>query len=152
MNLSLNKWLVPTRSGVAPGEVMKSVVLISAVMFGIAEAKAADLRCVDESNGHSWIKSLVVDEEAKAVTLSLKESASPRKVRLIDTKQLQFGEPIYAFNLPPEPGAEKVTNAFKLYKVGAKWRLIDVGLLEIDGVLTLKALGDSTVFACTRGK
>jgi hypothetical protein len=131
---------------------MKMVILLFAITFGITEAKATSLRCVDEADEHAWIRSVVIDEEAKVVTLTLKESASQVKARLIGTEQRQFGEPIYAFNLPPEPGAEKVTNAFKLFKVGAKWRLIDAGLLEVNGVLTLKALGDSTVVSCARVK
>ena len=131
---------------------MKNSVLLGALVFAISESKASDLRCTDDGNEHLWIKSLVVDEEAKIVTLNLKESPSPQQAHLVDTKERQSSEPVYAFNLPPEAGAEKVTNVFKLFKVGKSWRLIDAGLLEVNGVFTLRALGDSVVFSCTRNK
>lgn len=111
-------------------------------------ASAQKLSCTDATSKHLWVKQLLVDSKAKSVTLSLAQPPSPRTATLTNSSETQFGKPVYAFNLPPLEGSAPVTNVFKLFYTGTEWRLIDAGLLEVNGTLTLRALGQSAVFTC----
>jgi hypothetical protein len=82
------------------------------------------------------------------VTLHLSDGPSPRAAVLTNSTESQFGKPVYAFNLPPLPGSEPVTNLFKLFYTGSSWRLIDAGLLEVNGTFTLRAIGESVAVQC----
>jgi hypothetical protein len=113
---------------------------------GVCEAK--DLVCTDRGNAHLWVKRLSIDVQAKTVTLSVLNESTPRVARLTNASEVQFGKPVFAFNLPPAQDAEPVTNVFKLFHTGSEWRLVDAGLLAVNGTLTLRALGQSVVFVC----
>lgn len=115
-----------------------------------AHALAVELRCKDTQNSHLLVESLVINEQAKSVTLNLRQGTSPREVLLVTSSEVQFGERVYAFNLPPEPNQAKVTNAFKLFKATGAWRLIDAGLLDVNGTLTLRAIGTSVPIECSK--
>ncbi len=97
------------------------------------------------------MKRLVVDPASKTVTLHLSQAPTPRQAVLTNAAEFQSGKPVYAFSLPPLPGDENVTNVFKLFNTGREWRLIDAGLLEVNGTFTLRALGKSVVMRCTEG-
>jgi hypothetical protein len=116
-----------------------------------APVQAQNLVCTDAANEARWVKKLVVDTKAKSVTLTLTQGPSPRTAAIANSSESQFGKPVYAFNLPPLEGMAQVTNVFKLFYTGTEWRLINAGLLEVNGVLTLRALGQSSRFECRDG-
>lgn len=112
-------------------QIRTTLALVLAVTS--THALAAELWCEDTGNQHLLVESLVINEHAKSVTLKLRQGTSPREAVLVNSSEMQFGERVYAFNLPPEPNEAKVTNAFKLFKATDTWRLIDAGLLEVNG-------------------
>lgn len=111
-------------------------------------AHAGDLTCVVPKNQQLWVKQIIVTPASRKVTLHLTDSPSPRVAVLTNSTESQFGKPVYAFNLPPLPGSEPVTNLFKLFYTGSTWRLIDAGVLAVNGTFTLRAIGQSTVVEC----
>lgn len=128
---------------------MNRSALIAAALVAVAgSCSAQKLACTDASNKHLWVKKLLVDFQAKSVTLTLAQPPSPRIATIVDASESQFGKPVIAFNLPPLEGGPPVTNVFKLFHTGAEWRLVDAGLLEVNGRLALRALGDSVAFNC----
>jgi hypothetical protein len=128
--------------------VKLSIVLTTLLAAAVGECTAKDLVCTDRNNSHLWVKRLSIDVQAKTVALSVINESTPRIAQLVNTAEVQFGKPVFAFNLPPAPNSEPVTNVFKLFYTGSEWRLVDAGLLEVEGTLTLRALGRSVAFVC----
>ena len=128
---------------------MNRSLLLALLLTTIAcSAFAQQLSCADRANEHLWVKKVRVDAKAKTVFLTLAQAPTSRKAVLTNASESQFGKPVYAFNLPPVEGAEPVTNVFKLFYTGTEWRLIEAGLLQVNGVLTLRALGQSVALTC----
>lgn len=126
--------------------------LISIVLT--CTAPAADMKtlyCVPTSTA-AWIGSIRIDTSAKKAWITTKEPTAEHEVPLLHVGPEQFGAPIFQFNWRVEGSEDHVVNAFKLFRALDEWRLIEVGMQETNGLLLLKALGDSWAMKCVNSQ
>lgn len=129
---------------------MVRLILLLALMFPIVgNANTKKLDCVGVSAENYWIKALLVNPAEKTVTLTAEGGPISRKAVLVSASEMSFDKPVYAFNLPPLDMNIPVTNAFKLSYIGPYWRLINAGLLKVDGTFTLRAIEKTATFHCS---
>jgi len=121
-------------------------IWFSASCFG---AEPGDLVCRPTSSEH-WVESIRISPSQNKVWLKLKQYTSATEVPLLFVGPDQVDQPIYAFNDRPVGPADEVINAFKIFRVGKTWRLIDAGLEPRQGTFTLKAIGKSEELDCER--
>lgn len=118
--------------------------LFSASCFG---ADSSDLVCRPTSSEH-WVESIRISTSQNKVWLKLKQYTWTSELPLLFVGPDQVEQPIYAFNDLPDGPTDKVVNAFKVFRVGKTWRLIDAGLEPRQGTLTLRAIGKSEELDC----
>ena len=112
---------------------------------------AEELKCSHKGLDEYWINKITIDTETKKVLLDVGPYRAPVSViegELIYADDSKInGYPAYAFNAPAGSKPNQI-NAFKLFHVFNSWRLIDAGILFMDGRPTLVALGSTTEFNC----
>ena len=139
---------------------MKNIVIKTLIFLAISStvtcASAAVVVCTPKDESKSWIKKISIDTESRKVALEIERFRTRDSVILgkLDAvlesvEDTRPDAPIYAFNAYPTPGIE-VTNIFKLFKVFGDWRLIDASLVDVRGKPTLKTIGSSQIFVCTK--
>jgi hypothetical protein len=137
---------------------MKSIhrCLAFAALFGLGTAHAAIVTCTPKNPHKAWVKKITINTSTKRVMLEVEALRTLSGVSLANvdatlenSDETQFDEPIYLFNAYPRPGVE-VTNLFKLFKGLSEWRLIDVGVAFVGGKPTLRALGSSEPYDCSK--
>lgn len=133
-----------------------NTLVAAAILSTVTCASAAVVVCVPKDESKSWIKKISIDTESKKVALEIERFRTRDSVILgkLDAvlESVEDTRPdasTYAFNAYPSPGIE-VTNIFKLYKVFNEWRLIEAGLVYVRDKPTLRAIGTSQVFGCTK--
>lgn len=124
------------------------LVLIILVFPLVGNANSKKLSCVGVNAENYWVKALLVNPAEKTVALTAEEGPIVRKAVLVNASEMSFDKPVYAFNLPPLDLNTPVTNVFKLFYIGPYWRLINAGLLKVNGTFTLRAIERTATFQC----
>jgi len=96
------------------------------------------------------VESIRISPSQNKVWLKLRQYTWTTEVPLLFVGPDQVEQPIYAFNELPEGPTDEVINAFKVFRVGKTWRLIDAGLEPRQGTLALRAIGKSEELECER--
>jgi hypothetical protein len=125
------------------------LVLVALVApLELTSAALTELRCEPRDNPAYWIQWVHVDAVAKVVRVKVLNELAERTVDLLYVGPEQFGENTYHFNWRVQGIDPPMLQAFKLFRSTDGWRLINVGLEDHQGVLTLKALGPSQDMRC----
>jgi hypothetical protein len=126
-----------------------ALALAAALALGFPAA-AKQITCQHGGSGKFWINWITINTETKVVTIDQGPYESRVKVvqgvlRYADDGAIN-GYPAFAFDTPTDNPAQR--NVFKLFKPLNEWRLIDAGVLYVDGQPTLVALGEGVAFDC----
>lgn len=115
------------------------------------QVSAKDLICVHHGTDPYWINKVSIRIDSK--TVSVDEGPYHAKAAVIHGRMVYAdarminGYPAVAFTTQ-QTGDPNSLNLFKLFRTFNGWRLIDTGVLYVNGELTLKALGQSEPFDC----
>ena len=128
-----------------------AAVALAAVLALGGPATAKELTCRYRGLGKFWINRITINTETKVVTIDegpyeARAAVVQGVLRYADDGKIN-GYPAYAFDAPAG-GNPMQRNLFKLFKPLGEWRLIDAGVLNVDGQPTLVALGDGAAFDC----
>ena len=106
-------------------------------------AQARVLTCTNPSP-KEWtlLRSVSIDTATRQVLLNGKDKG----VLVTPENYLWNGEPAFGFNVPTR--IENEFNAFKITHIIDEWRYIDVGLSLMNGVPTVRSLGDKGALDC----
>jgi hypothetical protein len=124
-------------------------LILASISMG---ASAKDLICVHHGAEPYWINKVSIHLDTKTVDVDegpyqARVSVIHGKVAYADEKAIN-GYPAVAFATPQTLDTNSL-NLFKLFRSANGWRLIDTGVLYVNGELTLKALGHSEPFDCS---
>jgi hypothetical protein len=112
---------------------------------------AKEISCIDGKSQHSWIQKIIIDTKTRKVVVESKPGSAGNSEH--DVTKLVYGDdksdgyPAYAFNVATS--IPNQINAIKVFFVLRTWRVIDVGLREVNGTQALVGLGDNAEFICS---
>jgi len=105
---------------------------------------AEELKCEAKEPEYSWknsLREIVVNTVSKEVGIRYSKDRKLQVVPLLYSKNSRF-----SFNKPTR--SKNQFNAYKLFPSGDDWRIISVGLTDLNGVAILRAGGDGEDFEC----